>query len=29
LFKHISISLTSFMGTPNSYQNTVQYFPSN
>jgi hypothetical protein len=28
-FKHILISLTSFMGTPNSYENTVQYFPPN
>jgi hypothetical protein len=29
LFKHILISLTSFMCTPKLYQNIVQYFPPN
>jgi hypothetical protein len=28
-FQHILISLNSFMGTPISYQNIVQYFPPN
>jgi hypothetical protein len=26
-FKHILISLTSFMGAPKLYENIVQYFP--
>jgi hypothetical protein len=29
LFKHSLISLTSSLGTQNSYQNIIQYFPHN